>query len=119
MQSPPKSTSHFETDTLPAILEILAKQVETLDVEVEVLQSVQAQVPLPSRTQVARMRTGALPLTRSAYLLGRLQRAIVMLENVASDLRTDLEHGFGNLDRVELVEADFNAIESATIRLTP
>jgi hypothetical protein len=125
MQSPPKRPSslktvvrHFETETLPSILEILAKQVEALDVEVEVLQSAQALIPLPSRTQVARMRRGTLPLTRHAYLLGRLQRAIVMIENVASDLRTGLEHAFGNLESVELVEADFNAIEAAVARLT-
>jgi hypothetical protein len=111
--------SDFESMTLPSILEILAKQVETLEVEVEVLQTAQAQIPLPSLTQVARMRTGALPLTRHAYLLGRLQRAIVMIENVASDLRTDLEHGYEDPDRAELVEADFNAIEAAVTQLIP
>jgi hypothetical protein len=109
--------SHFETDTLPSILETLARQIETLDVEVEVLQSAQSRIPLPSLTQVARMRTGTLPLSRHAYLLGRLQRAIVMIENVASDLRTDLEHGYANPGSVELVEADFNAIEAAIARL--
>jgi hypothetical protein len=111
--------SDFETVTLPSILELLAKQVETLEVEVEVLQTAQAQIPLPSLTQVARMRTGTLPLSRHAYLLGRLQRAIVMIENVASDLRTDLEHGYADPETVELVEADFNAIEAAVTRLIP
>ena len=111
--------SHFESETLPSILEILAKQVETLEVEVEVLQTAQAQIPLPSLTQVARMRTGTLPLSRHAYLLGRLQRAIVTIENVASDLRTDLEQGFADPDSLDLVEADFNAIEAAVTRLIP
>jgi hypothetical protein len=112
--------SHFESETLPSILKTLAKQVETLDVEVEVLQSAQAKIPLPSLTQVARMRTGALPLSRHAYLLGRLQRAIVMIENVASDLRTDLEHGYAATPgSADLVEADFNAIEAAVTRLLP
>jgi hypothetical protein len=117
-----KSTDHpdhFESVTLPSILEILAQQVEALDLEVEVLQSAQALIPRPSLTQVARMRRGTLPLSRYAYLLGRLQRAIIAIENVASDLRTDLEHDFGNLGSVELVEADFNAIEAAVARLTP
>lgn len=41
------------------------------------------------------------------------------MENVASDLRTDLEHGFGDVESVELVEADYNAIEAAVTRLTP
>jgi hypothetical protein len=109
----------FESETLPSILEILAKQVEALDLEVEVLQSAQALIPFPSLTQVARMRTGALPLSRYAYLLGRLQRAIVAIEDVASDLRADLEHGFEDFESVELVEADFNAIEAAVTRLIP
>ena len=112
----------FDTSTLPKIVEMLARQLESLDLEVEVLQAAQAMVPLssqPSRTQVLRMREGAMPLSRAAYLLGRLQRAIVAVENVASDLRTDLEHGFGDLEAVELVEADYNAIEAAVARLTP
>lgn len=111
--------SQFETDTLPSILETLAKRIAMLDQEVEVLQTAQAQIPLPSLTQVARMRTGALPVSRYAYLLGRLQRAIVMIENVASDLRTDLEHGCDDPGSVELVETDFNAIEAAVKRLLP
>lgn len=113
------TAGHFESETLPSILEILVKQVEALDLEVEVLQSAQALIPLPSLTQVARMRTGALPLSRYAYLLGRLQRAIVAIEDVASDLRADLEHGFEDFESVELVEADFNAIEAAVTRLIP
>lgn len=111
----------FDTSTLPKILEMLERQLESLDLEVEVLQAAQSLVPpskRPTRTQVLRMREGALPLSRAAYLLGRLQRAIVAVENVASDLRTDLEHGFGGLDTVELVEADYNAIEAAVARLT-
>lgn len=119
MQNQPKPTSHFESETLPSILEILAKQVETLEVEVEVLQSAQARIPLPSLTQVARMRTGTLPVSRHAYLLGRLQRAIVTLENVASDLRIDLEHGYKDPESIDLIEADYNAIESAVTRLLP
>jgi hypothetical protein len=109
----------FERVTLPAVLEILAQQTEALDLEVEVLQSAQALIPLPSLTQVARMRKGTLPLSRFAYLLGRLQRSIVALENVASDLRADLEQGFEDFESVELVEADYNAIEAAVARLTP
>ena len=103
---------------LPAILGILAKQTEALDLEVEVLQSAQALIPLPSLTQVSRMKEGALPLSRFAYLLGRLQRSIVTIENVASDLRADLEHGFEDFESVELLEADYNAIEAAVSRLS-
>jgi hypothetical protein len=109
----------FETSTLPEILEKLERSLESLELEVEALQEVQALVPAPSRQLVARMRQGAQPLSRTAYLLGRLQRSIVAVENVASDLRTDLEHGFGDVETVELVEADYNAIEEAVTRLTP
>ena len=111
--------SHFESDTLPSLLDTLAKQAEALDREVEVLQTAQAQIPLPSLTQVAYMRRGTLPVSRYAYLLGRLQRAIVTIENVASDLRTDLEHGYEDPESVDLVESDFNAIEAAVTRLLP
>jgi hypothetical protein len=114
-----RSDRGFESVVLPQILEILAKEMESLDLEVEVLQSAQAVIPLPSLDEVARMRRGALPLSRAAYMLGRLQRAILTVENVASDLRSDLEHGFGDLESVELVEADFNAIEAAVARLIP
>jgi hypothetical protein len=115
----PEPPGHFESVTLPSILEILVEQTEALDLEVEILQSAQALIPLPSLTQVARMRRGTLPLSRYAYLLGRLQRSIVTIENVASDLRADLEHGFEDFESVELVEADFNAIEAAVARLIP
>jgi hypothetical protein len=109
----------FETSTLPEILERLERSAESLELEVEALQEAQAMVPAPSRQLVARMRQGARPLSRTAYLLGRLQRSIVAVENVASDLRTDLEHGFGDVEAVELVEADYNAIEEAVTRLDP
>jgi hypothetical protein len=112
----------FDTSTLPKILEMLQRQLESLELEVEVLQAAQSLIPpsnRPSRTQVHRMRERTMPLSRAAYLLGRLQRAIVAVENVASDLRTDLEHGFGELEAIELVEADYNAIEAAVTRLTP
>jgi hypothetical protein len=65
--------------------------------------------------------TSTLPeiLERLERSAGRLQRSIVAVENVASDLRTDLEHGFGDVEAVELVEADYNAIEEAVTRLDP
>ena len=110
----------FEKQTLPRILELLERQVESLDLEVEALQAAQAMVATPpSPLQVARMRERALPVSRAAYLLGRLQRAIVAVENVASDLRMDLEHGFQDVESFELLEADYNAIEEAIARLTP
>ncbi|HEX3128130.1 MAG TPA: hypothetical protein VH394_12440 [Thermoanaerobaculia bacterium] len=110
----------FEEQTLPKILELLEKQADSLDLEVEALQAAQALVdPPPSPQQVARMRERELPVSRKAYLLGRLQRAIVAVENVASDLRMDLEHGFEDVESFDLIDADYNAIEEAIARLTP
>jgi hypothetical protein len=114
-----KPERDFDERTLPKILEMLDRQVESLDLEVEALQAAQALVPPPSPLQVARMRDRALPVSRTAYLLGRLQRAIVAVENVASDLRMDLEHGFRDVESFDLVDADYNAIEEAVARLTP
>lgn|SRR5690348_13131002 len=109
----------FEISTLPTVLERLERSLASLELEVELLQEVQAMIPAPDPLLVARMKSRALPLSRTAYLLGRLQRSIVAVENVASDLRTDLEHGFGDLETIELVEADYNAIEEAVTRRNP
>jgi hypothetical protein len=111
-----KKKTGFETSTLQSILDLLAAETAALDLEVEVLQSAQELIPLPTLSQVVWMRKGLLPMSRTAYLLGRLQRALMAMENVASDLRTDLEHGF-DPDDVDLVEADYNAIEAAIARL--
>lgn len=100
---------------LPGIQEILTREAEGLDVTVTELQSLQERIPLPSSDEIARMRSGAKPLSRAAYLLGRLQRAMITVENIAADLRADAMAD--PPDPLDLGEADFNAIQSAVQQL--
>ena len=94
------------------LLEILAWQAKVLEETVEVLQQVQARLPIPSPEEVEEIRSRVRPMSRAAYLLARLQGHLVAIENVASDLRTDLEHGF-DPEGVYMVETLFNALASA------
>jgi hypothetical protein len=102
----------FETVTLPGLLEMLGRQTAVLEDTAEILQQAQARLSLPSPEEAAEIRNGERPMTKAAYLLARLQRHIVALENVASDLRTDLEAGF-DPKGVDITAALFNALEAA------
>jgi hypothetical protein len=107
-----------EPDGLPpGLLDLVAEQAATLEQTSEVLQQAQALLALPAREDVTAMRRGDRPVTRTAYLLAQLQTASVKAENIASDLKTDLEYGFepGGID---LVPAFFNALEAAVERLS-
>jgi len=112
-------TAPFEEAVLPALRRVLASEIAVLETAVGVFQDAQALIPLPAKEELAGMRKGRQPLTKAAYLLGRLQQGIVALENIASDLRTDLEDGLECLDGVELSAEEFNAIEAARARLSP
>ncbi len=107
---------HFDTVVSP-ILTLVGKEVDVLDVVADVLHVGQALVQRPTLDEVARMRAGTLPLTKPAYAIGRLQRAILHIENAASDLRLDAETGF-DLSGLELADVDFNAIEAALARFS-
>ena len=108
-----KSKAQWQGETVPdGILEILTRQAKVLEEMVEVLQQVQVRLPMPSPEEVKEIRSRARPMGRAAYLLARLQGHLVAIENVASDLRTDLEHGFDPAG-VYLVETLFNALASA------
>jgi hypothetical protein len=101
---------------LPDIQDVLARKAGELDVTVEVLHDLQGRIPRPSPSELARMRSGVKPLSRAAYMLGRLQRAMVVVENVAADLRADADSEA--VDLPDLGEADFNAIQAAAERLS-
>lgn len=73
------------------------------------VQEIQSRLPRPSREEVEEVRGGHRPMTRDEYLLARLQRVVVTLENVVSDLRVDLEYGFEPGP-----EVDVNALAAAT-----
>lgn len=101
----------------PGLLDLVAEQAATLEQTSEILQQAQVLLALPVREDVAAMRRGDRPVTRAAYLLAQLQTASVKAENIASDLKTDLEYGF-EPGEVDLVPAFFNALEAAVERLS-
>lgn len=102
----------------PGWVDILTYQMKALEQAGEVFQQLQELIPPPTLEEVAEMRAGARPVTRRAYLIGRLQAFMCDLENVASDLRVDLEYQF-EPDGAEKLESFFNGLDTAVERLTP
>jgi transcriptional regulator with XRE-family HTH domain len=117
-----QSLSHTDpppSDELaPGWIDVLTYEVSALEVACEVFQHLQALIPAPTRDEIARMRSGALPVTRYAYLISQLQSYLCSLENVASDLKVDLEYNF-DPQGAEHLENFFNALDTAVERLTP
>lgn len=112
------SLSDFETRALPGLLRVLRRQIETLDVMVEVFQEGQALVPPPTPEELAGMRRGERPLTREAYLIGLYQRAIVAAEDLAADLRTAIEETtLKKIHKMKLSAIEVNCIEAGAARL--
>jgi hypothetical protein len=87
---------------------LVEEQAAALDRCAGIVQEIQARLPRPSREDVEEVRAGRRPMTRDEYLLSRLQRVVVTLENVVSDLRVDLEYGFE-----PGAEVDVNALAAA------
>jgi hypothetical protein len=83
-------------------------QATTLERCAGIVQEAQSRLPRPSREAVEEIRGGHRPMSRDEYLLARLQRVVVTLENVVSDLRVDLEYGFE-----PGIEVDVNALAAA------
>jgi len=100
------------------LLEQIADQVAALEKAADVLLAAQSFLPLPSPEEIAAFRRREKSVPREVYLLGQLQIASVKVENVASDLRTDLEYGFTPVEPADLVPSFFNAVESAVERLS-
>jgi hypothetical protein len=92
--------------------DLLGEQATALERCVEVFQEIQARVPRPSEADIEEVRSGSRPMTRNEYLLSRLQRVVVTLENVVSDLRVDLEYEFEPA-AFDLLEVDVNALVAA------
>jgi len=108
----------FETQTLPELLKVLRRQIETLDVMVEVYQEGQTLVPVPTPEEVAAIRRGERPLTREAYLIGLYQRAMVAAEDLAADLRTAIEEKtLKKVHKMKLSAIEVNCIEAGAARL--
>lgn len=103
--------------SLPAELrELVEDQVEDLEQCAKILQEIQSRTPRPSQADIEAVRSGHRPMTRDEYLLARLQRILVALENIVSDLWADLEHEF-EPGAVDLLEADINALAAAAAEL--
>ena len=104
---------------IPALVGVAAQVAQMFESALELLQEAQASVPAPGLEEVAEMRQGKRPLTREAYLLGLLQRALVGTENLASDLRALDEETLRNVHEIELSALEFNAMEEAVVRRSP
>jgi hypothetical protein len=87
---------------------LVEDQAASLDRCAGTVQEIQSRLPRPSREAIEEIRGGHRPMTRDEYLLARLQRVVVTLENVVSDLRVDLEYGFEPGP-----EVDVNALAAA------
>jgi transcriptional regulator with XRE-family HTH domain len=115
---PPQPEPRPSGELEPGWIDILTYQAAALEEASEVFQQLQELIPRPTPEEVARMRTGALPVTRHAFLIAQLQSFLCSLENVASDLKMDLEYGF-DPQGAEYLENFFNALGTAVERLTP
>jgi hypothetical protein len=91
---------------------LLEHEANALEQSFRAFVKAQTLVPLPSPAEIQEVRSGSRSMTRNEYILARLQRVIVTLENLASDLRLDLEHGF-EPGPIDLLESDVNALEAA------
>lgn len=99
-------------------MDLVSDQAGALEQIAEACQQAQAALrALPTRDDVAAMRQGEKPVTRTAYVLAQLQTASVKAENIASDLKTDLEYGFKPSEG-DFIPAFFNALEAAVERLS-
>ncbi len=88
-------------------------QAETLERCVAVFQDIQGEIPRPTKGDIEQVRSFARPMTRYEYVLARLQTIVVVLEDVASDLRIDLEYRF-QPSPFDLAHPDINALVAAT-----
>src|SRR4051812_15807409 len=70
---------------------ILLRLADDLTFAISFLEDAQYLLRVPTREEIARMRRGVEPLSQEAHLLGLLQRTIVSIENVASDLHAGLD----------------------------
>jgi hypothetical protein len=102
----------------PGWVDVLTYQMKALEQAGEVFQQLQEVIPRPTLEEVAEMRAGTRPVTRHAYLIGQLQAFMCDLENVASDLKVDLEYQF-DPGGAEKLEDFFNGLETAVQRLKP
>ena len=90
-----------------------------MDASLEILQAAQLGIEAPTLEEVAEIREGKRPLTPEAYTLGLLQRAILGVENMASDLRALDEKMLRKVHELHLSGAELNAIREAVAARNP
>lgn len=103
---------------LPTLVKVAAIATQMFETATELLQEVEALLPVPTLEEIAEMRQKKRPLTREAYLLGLLQRVAVGAENLASDLRTVDEDVLVGVQDFDVTALEFNAMEEAVARRT-
>ncbi len=103
-------------ELLEEVRETVLAQGEGLDLVISVLETAQRTLPRISLAELARMESGQEPVSKTAYLLGRLEGAIVDLEDVVGNLREDLERGL-QASSLKLERAEFRDIEGAIRRV--
>lgn len=94
------------------LCKVFLGQAETLEQSVATLQEIQGRLPRPTQEDIEQVRHRARPMTRDEYVLARLQKVVVILENVASDLLMDLEYAF-EPSPFDLDHPDINALVAA------
>lgn len=95
------------------VVDTTRQVVRRLETVLEILQGIQSTIPAPTPEEVSEIRAGRRPLTPNAYLLGLLQRAILGVENVASDLREIDLKTLRKVHEIKLSAVELNAIEEA------
>src|SRR5687768_6036074 len=105
-------------DTLPPELEStldsdLRAQLGSLKSVIEAIQYAQRILPTVTMEEFEGMRRGARPLSRSAYLLGLLQRALIGIEEAFSNIESEVEDGPRPLDVKNFREIQLNEIAAA------
>jgi hypothetical protein len=101
------------------LLDLFGSEVVILEEAVEVFRGALALLPLPTLEEVAEMRAGKRPLTTEAYLAGVLQRCMVDLENVVSDIQDSTKKSvLRKVAKLRLSEMEYNEIKAAVKSLT-
>lgn len=104
-------------ELLEEVREIVLSQAANLEGIISVLETAQRSLPRVSLAELGRIQRGEHPVSRTAYLLGRLEGAIVDLEDVAGSLKEDLGNGLDHVASVKLAAAEFRDIEGAIRRV--
>jgi hypothetical protein len=104
-------------ELLEEVRETVVSQGENLMLVISVLETAQRTLPRVSLVELARMESGQRPVSKTAYLLGRLEGAIIDLEDVVGYLREDLGSGLDHVSSVKLRPAEFRDIEGAIRRV--